>query len=291
MNVRLCAFSAVAVAALLANTGASINAGGSKERTLRVCADPNNLPFSNERREGFENRLADLVASELHAKLAYTWWAQRRGFVRNTIRNGLCDVLMGVPKEFEMTLVTKPYYRSSYVFVSRRDRGLDIRSFDDGRLKRLRVGVQLVGDDGENTPPAHALARRGVIANVVGYTLYGNYIDPNPPARIVDAVAHGDVDVAVVWGPLAGYFAGRESIALDLRPVTPQRDRNGMPLAFDIAVGVSRSQPELRLEIDRALAARRADVIRLLDRYGVPRVPADRAERVAEGPAGGPDAR
>src|SRR6185436_8082793 len=101
MIVRLCAFSAVAVAALLANTGASVNVSGSKERTLRVCADPNNLPFSNERREGFENRLADLVASELHAKVAYTWWAQRRGFVRNTIRNGVCDVLMGVPKEFE----------------------------------------------------------------------------------------------------------------------------------------------------------------------------------------------
>jgi mxaJ protein len=198
---------------------------------------------------------------------------------------------MGVPKEFEMTLVTKPYYRSSYVFVSRRDRGLDIRSLDDDRLRRLRVGVQLVGNDGENTPPAHALARRGVFANVVGYTLYGNYIDPNPPARIVDAVTRGEVDVAVVWGPLAGYFARRASVPLDLRPVTPQRDRTGMPFAFDIAVGVGRSHPELREEIDRALARRRAAVGRLLDEYGVPRVPTDRAERVAQDRSGGPDAR
>jgi mxaJ protein len=238
---------------------------------LRVCADPNNLPFSNDRLEGFENRLARLVAEQLHATLAYTWSAQRRGFVRNTIQAGLCDVVMGVPRGFEMTLVTRPYYRSSYVFVSRDD-ALRLRSFDDPALRRLRIGVQLVGGDGQNTPPAHALADRGVIANVVGYTLYGNYVDPNPPARIVEAVARGEVDVAVVWGPLAGYFASRQSRPLTVRPVTPQVDRNGMPLAFDIGVGVARSKPELRDAIDRVLVLKRLAIDRLLDEYGVPRV-------------------
>jgi mxaJ protein len=149
-------------------------------------------------------------------------------------------------------------------------------------LRRVRVGVQLVGNDGQNTPPAHALADRGVIANVVGYTLYGNYVDPNPPARIVEAVARGDVDVAVAWGPLAGYFASRQTVPLAIRPVTPQIDRNGMPLAFDIGVGVSRAHRELRDEIDAILLRRHDDIERLLDEYGVPRVaaPSDGGQHV-----------
>ena len=179
---------------------------------------------------------------------------------------------MGVPVGFDMTLVTKPYYRSSYVFVSRRDDRIHVRSLDDPVLRRLRVGVQLVGNDGQNTPPAHALAARGVIANVVGYTLYGNYVDPNPPARIVEAVARGDIDIALVWGPLAGYHAPRQPTPLEIRPVTPQIDRTSMPLAFDIGVGVSRAHPELRDEIDAVLLRKRREIARLLDEYGVPRV-------------------
>jgi len=241
-------------------------------RVLRVCADPNNMPFSNSKQQGFENKLADMIAADLHARVEYTWWAQRRGYVRNTITAGACDVLMGVPGGFERTLVTRPYYRSSYVFVTRRDRGLRIRSFDDRALRQIRVGVQLIGDDGENSPPAHALAARHIVANVVGYTVYGDYLEPNPPARIVKAVAHGDVDVAIVWGPLAGYFAPTQSATLDLQPVAPQSDGPLLPFAFDISVGVARRARPLRDEIDAALERRRADVDRLLDEYHVPRV-------------------
>ena len=128
-------------------------------RVLRVCADPNNLPFSNESEEGFENRLAQLIAGELNARVSYTWWAQRRGFVRNTLNEGLCDVVMGVPGSFELTGVTRPYYRSTYVFLYRKDAGLSLRSLDDSVLRTLRIGVQIIGDDYANTPPAHALAR------------------------------------------------------------------------------------------------------------------------------------
>jgi mxaJ protein len=237
-----------------------------------VCADPNNLPFSNDRRQGFENRLADIVADDIGAQVVYTWWAQRRGFVRNTIDAHTCDVLMGVPTGFERTLNTRPYYRSSYAFVWQRNRHLNIASLDDPQLRRLRVGVQLVGDDGQNTPPAHALARRGITGNLAGYTVYGNYVEPNPPARIVDAVVKGDVDVAVVWGPVAGYFGAAASRPLVVRPVSPQRDRTGMPLAFDISVGVNRALPRLRDDVDAALVRRRAEVVRLLDAYHVPRV-------------------
>src|SRR6266550_7663643 len=116
-------------------------------RELRVCSDPNNMPFSNEREQGFENRIAELVARDLHAKLSYVWWAQRRGFVRNTLNQKAWDVLIGVPSSFERARTTVPYYRSTYVFVTRRDRNLRIASFDDAVLRHLRIGVQMIGDD------------------------------------------------------------------------------------------------------------------------------------------------
>jgi quinoprotein dehydrogenase-associated probable ABC transporter substrate-binding protein len=241
---------------------------------LRVCADPNNLPFSNERREGFENRIAELVARELHATLEYTWWAQRRGFVRNTLAAGACDVLLGVPEDFERTLTTAPYYRSTYVFVSAKARHYAIRSFDDPRLRRLRIGVQMVGDDYANTPPAHALARRGIVHNVAGYTLYGDYREPDPPARIIDAVAAGEVDVAVVWGPLAGYFSRRSRVPLELTPVSPRIDPPSLPLTFAIAMGVRRGNTPLRDSLQQVLDRRGAEIRRILDDYGVPQVDA-----------------
>ena len=243
-------------------------------RVLRVCADPNNLPFSNEKEEGFENRIAELLARDLHAKLEYTWWAQRRGYVRNTLSAGACDVLLGVPAGFERALTTTPYYRSTYVFVSPRAKRYGISSFDDPRLRTLRVGVQIVGDDYTNTPPAHALSRRGIVRNVKGYTLYGDYKEPNPPARIVDAVARGDIDVAVVWGPLAGYFAKRERVPLDVVPVTPRVDPPRLPLTFAIAVGVKKGNAPLRDSLQRVLDRRRPEIRRILDDYGVPLVDA-----------------
>ena len=137
-------------------------------RELRVCADPNNLPYSNARGEGFENRIVELIAKDLGADVRYTWWAQRRGFLRNTLLANECDVVAGVASSMGMLGTTYPYYRSSYVFVSRADRRLDVHSLDDPRLKQWTIGVQLVGDDGANTPPAHALARRGAPLHVVG---------------------------------------------------------------------------------------------------------------------------
>jgi mxaJ protein len=238
---------------------------------LRVCADPNNLPFSNERGEGFENRIAELLAADLHERLEYTWWAQRRGFFRNTLKAGVCDVVLGVPSSFELAATTAPYYRSTYVFVYRKGK-LSVASFDDPVLRDVKVGVQLVGDDGANTPPAHALTARGIIENVRGYTLYGDYREPNPPARILDAVAKGDVDVAVVWGPLAGYFARRERVPLAVVPVSPQFDLPFLPFVYDISMGVRRGDEELRQQLDDFLQRRRPDIERILDEYGVPQL-------------------
>ncbi|HLG87355.1 MAG TPA: substrate-binding domain-containing protein [Alphaproteobacteria bacterium] len=239
-------------------------------RTLNVCADPNNLPFSNDRLQGFENKIVALLARDLGASVKYVWWAQRRGFARNTLKAGKCDLWPGVAVGIETMATTRPYYRSTYVFVTRRDHDLGIASFDDPRLRRLKIGVQMVGNDAMNTPPAHALARRGMTDNIRGYMLYGDYRNPNPPSEIVNAVARGDVDVGVVWGPLAGYFAKRSRVPLMLTPVEPESDGPQWPMTFDIAMGVRRSDSDLKREIDRALVENRPAIDRILAAYGVP---------------------
>jgi mxaJ protein len=249
------------------------------KRILRVTADPNNLPFSNDKREGFENKIAELIAKELGAEIQYSWRAQRRGFFRETLKEDRADLVLGVPAHFEMALPTSPYYRSSYVFVYCKDRNLNIRSLDDPQLHKLKIGVQMIGNDETNTPPAHALAHRGIVDNVFGYTLYGDYRDPNPPARIIDAVAKGDIDVAIVWGPLGGYFAKQQSVPLEVVPVSPPSDPN-LPFTFAIAMGVRKQDKELRDELNAALERKRNEINRILDEYNVPRV-ADPPQQVA----------
>lgn len=241
-------------------------------RVLRVCADPNNLPFSNGKEEGFENELARLVARDMNARVEYTWFAQRRGFIRNTLRSNKCDIVMGVPSSYELVAPTRPYYRSTYVFVTRSDDHLEIASFDDPVLRKLRIGVHLIGDDYSNTPPAHALSKRGIIANVRGYSIYGDYRQPNPPARILDALMNKQIDVAVVWGPLAGYFAKRDGLAVEIRPVKPQIDLPFMPMVFDISMGVRREDSALKSEVESILERRRERIREILDAFGVPRV-------------------
>ncbi|MFL6585083.1 MAG: substrate-binding domain-containing protein [Chthoniobacterales bacterium] len=244
----------------------------SAKRIIRVTADPNNLPFSNEKREGFENKIAELIAKELGADIQYSWRAQRRGFFRETLKEDRADLVLGVPAHFEMALPTSPYYRSSYVFVYRKDRNLDIRSLDDPALHKLKIGVQLTGNDETNTPPAHALAHRGIVDNVAGYTVYGDYREPNPPARIIDAVVNGEIDLAVVWGPLGGYFAKQQAVPLEVVPVSPAADPN-LPFTFNIAMGVRKNDKSLHDEINAVLERKRDEINRILDDFGVPRVP------------------
>jgi mxaJ protein len=273
MMFAVIAFLAIGVTGCSGKTAA---APAPPIRELRVCADPNNLPYSNRKLEGFENRLAEMVARDLHASLRYTWWPQHRGFLRNTLKAGTCDVVMGLPSSVELAATTRPYYRSTYVFVYRKDRGIAVRSFDDPVLRKLKIGVQMVGDDGYNSPPAHALANRGIVDNIAGYSVYGDYSQPNPPARIVEAVARGDVDLAVVWGPLAGYFAPRQPSAhdtpLELVPVSPQIDRPFLPFVFDMSMGVRRGDDKLHAELDSFIERRQPEIDALLDRYGIPRL-------------------
>jgi mxaJ protein len=248
-----------------------VAASGAAARELRVCADPNNLPFSNDRGEGFENQIVEVIAQDIGATISYTWWAQRRGFLRNTLLAGRCDLIAGIPVGMEAVRPTRPYYRSSFVFVSRSD-GPTVTSLDDRDLARLIVGVQLAGNDAASTPPAQALARRGMTENIRGYLLTGNYEKPNPPARIIDAVAKGEIDLAIAWGPMAGYFAARAHPSLNIAPVVPALDGPKGPMVFDIAMGVRREDEDLRREIGAALERHRAEVDAILARYDVPRI-------------------
>jgi mxaJ protein len=195
-----------------------------------------------------------------------------RGFARHTLSEGACDVWLGVASGVDRVATTRPYYRSTYVFVTRADERLQGLTLDDPRLKSLKIGVQMVGNDAMNTPPAHSLARRGLIDNVRGYMLYGNYEKPNPPAAIVDAVAHKEVDVALVWGPLAGYFAGRSSVALRIEPVTPALDDSQWPMVYGISMGVRRDNLQLRDEIESILSKEKPTIDALLSAYHVPQI-------------------
>lgn len=246
---------------------------GCGERTFTVCADPNNMPFSNRRGEGLENKLAQLVAEDLGAELRYEWWSQRRGWMRNTLGEGRCDAWMGVPSGLEALATTRPYYRSGYVFVSREEAGLEGLTLDDPRLRELEIGVQLAGDDGANPPPADALARRGLTDRTRGFMLYGDERQADPAADIVRAVERGDIDVALVWGPLAGWRASRSEVPLRLEPVTPWMDQGRWPMVFDISVGVAKDDVELRRELDISLARNRSRIGDIVAAFDVPPAP------------------
>jgi len=231
-------------------------------RELVVCADPDNLPYSNESRAGFENRIAQIVADEIGATLRYRWQPLRRGVVRKTLDARACDALVGVPVGMEGVATTAPYYRSTYAFVHRESDRID--SLDDPRLHRLSVGIALVGADMQATPAALALAQRGVVSNVRGFPVYG----ATPVAeRMIESIDRGDLDVAIVWGPQAGYYVQRAQHAL---VVSPMHDE---PMTFAIAMAVREDKTMLRDELDRALARASDRVRAVLVEFGVPLMP------------------
>jgi mxaJ protein len=246
-------------------------------RDLRVCADPDNLPFSNEKQQGFENQISDLVARELHANLVYQWQRMGRGFVRDYLNTSQCDVLIGIPANFKPVLTTSPYYRSSYVFVIRRDEKLKPASLDDPALRQIKIGVQVLEED--YTPPATALARRHLQNQIVGFDSTGSDAD-----SIIRAVMEAKVDTAIVWGPLAGFFA-KQYRNVELTPVTPEVDPPALPFTFAIAMGVRKNNVALRDQLENVIEKRQLEINAILDRYGVPRL--EMAPRIAAETHGG----
>ena len=257
------AASLVALAAVVC-----VRSAEADQPPLRVCADPNNLPYSNSAGDGFENKIVRLVADDLHRPVEFVWRAERRGFVREGLNAGECDLVAAIPSGAAMALATRPYYRSTYVFVSKPGEPL-VSSLDDPSLRTRTIGVQLIGDDGMNSPPAHALAERGIVGNVRGFMVYGDYRDDHPLSEIVHAVATSEVDVAAVWGPVAGYFAAREKPPLVVTSIAGSTEAR-LPMTFDISMGVRRTDKPLKAQVDSALSSLAPQIRTILAAYGVP---------------------
>jgi mxaJ protein len=237
---------------------------------LRVCNDPDNLPFSNQKGEGFENKIAQLIATEWKSKLEYVWYPVRRGYFR--ILNGMyCDLIIQAPGGLDMAGTTDPYYRSGYVFVTRADGKLaDIQSLADPRLKKARIGVTLLPSD-EQLPPTMALSHYGVIGNLRGYQ--GMYNDENRPEDVINAVAKDEVDVAIVWGPLAGFFAKQSPVPLRLHPLGERDSLADVPFRYDIAMAVRRRDRELRDSLQKVLREKAPEIQAILKEYNIPLFP------------------
>jgi mxaJ protein len=269
--VRLVAALTVFTVAASPSLPAQLRPNVGKPGVLRVCADPDNMPLSNQKGEGFEQKIAELIAKDWNAKIEYAWWPVRRGFFSRALNGRYCDVAIEAPAGLDMAGVTKPYFRSGYVFVTRKDRNLNIKSLADPRLKKLKIGVNLLNSDAENTPPAMALSRYGVIGNLTGYTTF--YGDSARPEDIINAVAKKDIDVAIVWGPIAGFFA-RSSPAPLVIQALPERDSlSEFPFQYNIGMGVRRRDRALRDSLQAVLDRRAPEIQGILKQYGVPVFP------------------
>lgn len=240
--------------------------------TLRVCSDPNNLPYSNQKKQGFENQIAALIANDLGMQVDYYWFPQRSKFFQKTLQRGMCDVVMGVPVGSDEAATTAPYYRSSYVFISKYSRHLNVRSFDDPRLHTMKIGVQVLGEEDDSLPPVHSLVARGLVRNLVGYSIFGNLNEKNPAADVIRAVEKGELDLAIVWGPLAGYFSRHSAVPLEITPVSADPRYPHLPFQFDIAMGVRRDNTALKSALDHELVRRHAQIEQILRAYGIPQM-------------------
>jgi mxaJ protein len=238
--------------------------------TLRICSDPNNLPFSNRAGQGFEDKIARLVAHDLRAVPAYTYALENVKFLKHTLLARKCDVVMGVSPGVDAVETTRPYYTSTYVFVSRARDRLDLASLTDPRLRKLKIGVHLIGDG--STPPTLALGEEGIVDNVRGFMIQNDFDKPNPPARLIEAVEKKDVDVAAVWGPLGGYFAKNSPVPLGVAPMTGTDRFAPLRFRFAIAIGVREGDHALRDKLDAALARKAVTIRDILKAYGVPLV-------------------
>jgi mxaJ protein len=260
------AILAASLAAVVCTRAGEVSADS---KQLKICGDPNNLPFSNEKLEGLENKIAAVIAKDLGMTVSYTWWPHQRGLVRRVLNTGRCDVMLGIPKGYDPVLWTRSYYRTGYVLAYRKDSGLKLRSLDDPQLKKLKIGVQV------NTPPHDALGQRGIIDNVVGYQLMfdSNFHAEDYPGKVVEDLIAGSIDVALIWGPVAGYFAKKKAAPIEV-VLLEDRPDSGHRFAFDIAMGVRKGNTGLKVKLEEALARKHDEIKHILEDFGVPLLPA-----------------
>ncbi len=265
----------VAMAALLAagcGSAAAAPPADPGHPVLSVCADPNNLPYSNQKQEGFENRIASLLAADAGAELRYTWNEQRKTFFRRTLLAHACDVVISVPTALPIVATTRPYFTSTYVAVTRRAGTLHFTSFDDPALQTAHIGVQLLGVEGTNTPPAMSLGARGVNHHIVGFPMWAEG-ETNPQGKIVDAVQTGAIDVAFVWGPFGGYFAKPYGASLAVTPVAGDPKDPASKFTFAMSIGVRKDDIALRDRLQSALDRHQTEIAAILRDYAIPLAP------------------
>jgi quinoprotein dehydrogenase-associated probable ABC transporter substrate-binding protein len=258
--------AALALAPLEARAQAT-NEAGSLElvdpEVFRACADPRNMPFSNEKGEGFENKLAELLAAKLGKKVGYTYFPQVTGFVRNTLGSHRCDVIMGFPQGDELAQVTIPYYRTTYALVSKPGSGLaDVTALDDPRLKGKRIGIVA------GTPPSTNMAINGLMAHAKPYPLMIDTRLDSSAGAMMDDLAHGEIDCGILWGPLAGYYANRSEPRLIVAPLL--KETLGPPLIYRIGMAVRQSDQEFKRTLDKLITENQPEINKLLISYGVP---------------------
>ena len=252
----------VGLAALLGAGSADAQPVGGA--SLRVCADPNNMPFSNEKGEGFENKLAELIAQKLDARLEYSWFVEATGYVPNTVGREACDLVMGYAQGTGLIEDTNPYYHTSYVLIYRQDdaslQGIDRLS--DPRLKGKRIGLFA------RTPPASILAMNGLVANAKPFEINADDSASQVTMTMIDELASGDLDAALLWGPVAGYYAERASVPLKLVPLV--KENAGPSTIYGITMGLRPNEPQWKHTINKLIVDNQSEINLLLQSYNVP---------------------
>jgi quinoprotein dehydrogenase-associated probable ABC transporter substrate-binding protein len=230
---------------------------------LRVCADPHNMPFSTERGEGFENRIAELLARKLGKGIGYTWYPGSPGFVRNTLAAYKCDVIMGMPQGSDLVQVTNPYYHTAYALVFKAGSDLEgVNDLSDARLKSKHIGIVA------GTPPSTNMALNGLMTNAKPYPLVvDTRIDSSAAAMVAD-LAKGEIDAGILWGPMAGYHAAQASAPLSVVPLV--REKSGPRMAYYIGMGVRHTDQDWKRTLNRAIQENQGEINALLQSFGVP---------------------
>jgi quinoprotein dehydrogenase-associated probable ABC transporter substrate-binding protein len=261
----LIAAAGISLAALLMATGsATAQPADLVSRTaLRVCADPANMPFSNEAGEGFENKIAELLAADLKLPLEYTWFPQVTGFVRNTLGAKRCDLVMGYVAAGEVIQNTNPYYRSAWVLVLPKDRGLDgIEALDDARLKGKRLGIVA------GAPPATVMATNGLMAHAKPYALMVDRRYESPAEEMLRDIKAGEIEAGILWGPIAGYYVKKSGMPLAVVPLL--HETKTVPMTYRITLGLRHGETEWKHRLNDFLDVHRVEIQSILLQYGVP---------------------
>ena len=256
-------FASVLAVSLLAGLPAQAQRAEMISRTeLRVCADPNNLPYSNEARQGFENRIAEIIGADLELPVTYVWFPQVTGFVRNTLRARECDLVMGAVSGDGIMDSTNPYYHTGYMMVTRTADGIAARSVGDPALAGKKFGVIAA------TPPTDLLVRHHLMDQVRPYALRVDTRISNPPRAMLQDLVDGQIDVALVWGPTAGYAIKQDHLPLAAVFIEPEPD--APRLDYRVAMGVRANEPEWRRRVNQAIGKHKAEITAVLADYGMP---------------------